>query len=232
MLMRSVFAGVALSALLAASANAATTLSWSAADTGVGQTLNFNGFVGTPASQTVISGLTSQITYTLSTVGNGGKTWTFGYDVANTSGGDTTAARLSSFGFDVSAPVNGVSSTGLFDVASNGSSSIPNGIGVVDVCFRTVANGNCNGGNGGILLGQSASGFITLTFASSQGALDLDNFYVRYQSVAPSTISNSASGIPTGSAVPEPATWAMMIVGFGLTGTLARRARRTAVLAA
>jgi hypothetical protein len=30
----------------------------------------------------------------------------------------------------------------------------------------------------------------------------------------------------TGSAVPEPATWAMMITGFGLAGTALRAARR------
>jgi len=36
---------------------------------------------------------------------------------------------------------------------------------------------------------------------------------------------------PRGSAVPEPATWAMMIAGFGLIGAAARR-RRSGMAAA
>lgn len=34
-------------------------------------------------------------------------------------------------------------------------------------------------------------------------------------------------GLPGSIAVPEPATWAMMILGFGLAGTMVRRGRRT-----
>ena len=39
------------------------------------------------------------------------------------------------------------------------------------------------------------------------------------------------SGTTTGAAVPEPATWAMMIAGFGLVGGTLRRRRTTAVIA-
>lgn len=50
--------------------------------------------------------------------------------------------------------------------------------------------------------GESISG---LTFASSQNSFEVDDI--------------------SGSAVPEPATWAMMIAGFGLAGTALRRRR-------
>ncbi|HEY9234910.1 MAG TPA: PEPxxWA-CTERM sorting domain-containing protein [Phenylobacterium sp.] len=56
--------------------------------------------------------------------------------------------------------------------------------------------------------GESITG---LTFASSQNSFEIDDI--------------------SGSAVPEPATWAMMIAGFGLAGTALRR-RRTAFAAA
>lgn len=36
----------------------------------------------------------------------------------------------------------------------------------------------------------------------------------------------AVTGAPIGSAVPEPATWAMMIAGFGLAGAAVRKARR------
>lgn len=40
-------------------------------------------------------------------------------------------------------------------------------------------------------------------------------------------IANSVGGITTQAAIPEPATWTMMILGFGLVGTLLRQRRRT-----
>lgn len=56
--------------------------------------------------------------------------------------------------------------------------------------------------------GESISG---LTFASSQNSFEIDDI--------------------SGSAVPEPATWAMMIAGFGLAGAAIRRRRSTLAFA-
>ena len=226
-------AAAAITAFSFGTATAATTLSWNSGDTGVGYTQDFNGFVGSPEAPTVISGLTSKITYTLSSVGDSGKIWTFAYDIANTSTAPTTTSRISSFGFDVGTKVKSASSTGAYAYASAPGSNIPNGIGKIDVCFTELETGNCTGGgSGGLTLGQSGSGTFTLKFGSGQSDLDLTSFYVRYQSVMPNDISGSASGVPIpGSAIPEPATWAMLIAGFGLAGSAIRRRRRDFALA-
>ena len=51
--------------------------------------------------------------------------------------------------------------------------------------------------------------------------------YMNSQNGGPVDYSFRITQISAGP-IPEPATWAMMIVGFGLTGGLMRRARRTA----
>lgn len=225
-------AGVALGLMSFSAASAATVLNWSSTDTGVGYTQNFNGFVGSPGSPTVISGLTSQITYTLNSVGNGGKTWTLAYNIANTSSAPTTASRISSFGFDVTGSnPSSASSTGAYKYADAPGGNIPNGIGTVDVCFTAVSQGTCTGNGGGLTYGQSGSGTLTLTFSSGRSTLELTDLYTRYQAVSPSSISDSASGVPV-SAVPEPATWAMMIIGFGAVGSIVRTSRRRTAFSA
>jgi len=70
-----------------------------------------------------------------------------------------------------------------------------------------------NPSNNGVFWANVGSGeYISgLTFASSQNSFEIDDI--------------------SGSAVPEPATWAMMIAGFGLAGAALRR-RRTIFAAA
>lgn len=60
----------------------------------------------------------------------------------------------------------------------------------------------------------STTPFTTMTFTNQAGASVGDGF-----SVDNLTFSSSA-------AVPEPASWAMMIAGFGLVGTMVRRRRK------
>jgi hypothetical protein len=64
--------------------------------------------------------------------------------------------------------------------------------------------------------------------------VELSNFAVRYQSITGAQGGNSGIGVGTPSvdAVPEPATWAMMIGGFGLVGGALRRRRSLASVSA
>jgi hypothetical protein len=142
-----------------------------------------------------------------------------------------TDSRISIFGFNVDpnvAPAS-ASATGLFggSVASSGNNP------AVELCFKVATNGNnCTGGGGnGLLIDDDpATGTLTLNFASAPTTVTLDNFYIRYQTLA-STASNETSARGTGTvvatpAVPEPATWGMMILGFGLVGASMRYRRR------
>ena len=73
---------------------------------------------------------------------------------------------------------------------------------------------------------QSISGSFQLDYPTSLTSLSLDSFAVRYQSLgANGSGSGTGLGTPT-PAVPEPATWAMMLIGFGATGFAMRRTRR------
>src|SRR5690606_10389292 len=136
------------------------------------------------------------------------------------------------FGFDVvGATVTGNSSTGLYGHAGMGD-NYPEGVGVLDVCFKATANGNCTGGQQGLLSGESASGTLALTFAGTPGSITLDNFTTRCQLTSPK-VNGADSGVgigtPITSAVPEPATWALMILGFGAVGMGMRRRKAATV---
>jgi hypothetical protein len=60
-------------------------------------------------------------------------------------------------------------------------------------------------------------------------AQTLENFY--FLNLTQKTVLAAFSPEPGGVAVPEPATWALMILGFGSTGAMLRR-RRTSLFAA
>jgi hypothetical protein len=66
---------------------------------------------------------------------------------------------------------------------------------------------------------------LTLTFAGGSDA------YGDGRIVAWYNVSNITYGGAYGGAVPEPATWAMMLVGFGLIGATARGRRQVALAA-
>jgi hypothetical protein len=88
-----------------------------------------------------------------------------------------------------------------------------------------------------VLDGTSTSGQFRLDFASRPASLTLTDLYVRYQSIDSTALRlNDGSGAGTvvsgssvGPAVPEPATWAMMLVGFGAMGAVMRRRQRATI---
>ena len=196
---------------------------------GGSQTINqsFLGFGGTPAVN--IPELTGTLALAFTGTSNGGLTYNFTYTVDNTS---SAVSSLSGFGFNVNPDISGATSTGLYQYV-NTTSNVPN-IGSVDVCFNSGSSNSCAGagsGSGGLLpSGGVASGTLALTFGTAYSQIDLTNFYVRYQGVAGVTGVTSAVGRPVTPPVPEPATWAMMLLGFGGIGMAMRRRRRNGAL--
>ena len=119
---------------------------------------------------------------------------------------------MSGFAFNTDPNITSASSTGAFSYSTL-SSNYPNGIGSVDVCFKSASTGSCaGGGGGGLNAGQSGTGTFTLSFLQPVSSLTLSDFYVRYQSVSGVPGVTSASGTGTlntssssgGTPVPEP----------------------------
>lgn len=226
-------------ALLAAATLAATSLSspvnaqvtLTSADTNP-FTIVMNGFVD--QGGTIIPGLSSELTLTLQSVGPGnvaGDTdWTFTYSLANTSGSPLTAATVTAFGFNSSLPVDLDTSTvsGTYAVISDGQVSQGNAFNL-DICAKNGQDNNCAGspGNTGVAIGDPAgTGTLVLELASLDTSVTLSDFTVRYQAITgPEGTPGSAIGqeVP---GVPEPTSWAMMLVGFGATGYAMRRRRK------
>lgn len=99
---------------------------------------------------------------------------------------------------------------------------------LVDFCIT--AGPNCNGtSSGGPDLGETVNGTFVLAFLGADpGNVTLDNFHVRWQSTGLDG-QGSATGeqIP---GVPEPGTWALMLMGFAGAGFALRRRRRSELL--
>lgn len=219
---------------------------------GDSKTITYNGLIDRSGH----SGLTASMNLTLDNITFNGSRYMadFSYDLSNTSGGLITGSRISIFGFNVAS--NGFSQgfslgandlNGLFPDNARGNFPGAGNINA-DICFKRGSQ-NCAGGGGtGLVLGESTSGTFTLAFNSqSLDAVAFDDFLVRYQSIYGRTEGKKskklqgASGIGWGTAidnpvetpvVPEPATWAMMITGFGMMGAAIRRRRRVATVTA
>lgn len=190
------------------------------------QTMHFNGSM----DGTIIDGLTSSLTLTFNGI-NGG-VWSFGYELTNTSGLPLTSSSVTSLGFDVDPDVapSSISVDGGFNTVASG--SISNAT-QVEACFKTGQGNNCAGGGSiGFDMGETASGTFTLGPPIGTDQLIFSNFVVRYQRINGPGIVNDGSGIGVPhSPVPEPATWAMMLLGFGLLGGAIRSAKRRQRLA-
>jgi hypothetical protein len=189
------------------------------------QTIYLNGLTDGP---TVIAGLTAALTLSFTSVTNSGLTYNFSYSMFNSSSAPITASRISSFGFNTNPNVTGGSVTGTFDVLRLGDSYpiIPD----PEVCvFNPNGKGGvCTGSGGGIDIGDTGSGTLSLTFGSAPGSITLSDFVDRYQSIEGAGNVTSAVGVHT--TVPEPATWGMMLLGFAGIGMALRRRRRSGAL--
>jgi PEP-CTERM motif len=194
---------------------------------------NFNGYSGNGAPS--IAGLSSSIAFNF--LGTSGNRYNFSYALNNTSAAPINAARLTIFAFN--ANPNSVSvSVGAgnqFNVVASGPQ--PNGLQPAEICFKDAGPaGNCAGANQGLAIGGTSNGTFSLNFASLPTALTLDGFTVRYQGIASGALGisgGSASGLvitPVVS-VPEPASWGLLIAGFGLVGGQIRRKRAAVALA-
>jgi hypothetical protein len=158
--------------------------------------INFDGNVST---QTV-AGLSSSALFTFTgfTTNQNKTVATFDVKLNNTSSGSIDS-RVSGLGFNTSGTLLSSSVSGLFGNSVLGG-SFPNQFGKMDVCFT---DGNtCQGGqNGGVssdssLPGTFGSGLfnLALTLDGSLNTLTLDNFGVRYQSIAGTSLGTSGTG--------------------------------------
>lgn len=224
--------GVLALVAISAPANAATFVA-----AGDSHIVHFDGFAGG-----VVNGLTSKLTLTFNGFTNGGTLANFSYTIANTSAAPVTASRVSSFGWDIDTPnfsfANSTESSPTYSLRDGGQFPQPNdGGGPREFCLS--AGPNCGGGaGGGILLGGSETSSFAIAFTSSQAQVALSNFVARYQSIDGAGQVSSAIGRPTTPppppppVVPEPATWAMLIIGFGLVGSAMRRRQGVASVSA
>jgi hypothetical protein len=193
------------------------TITVTGATSGGTAVINFDGNV----EGSTVPGLTSQLSLTYA--GLVGGDYRFTYSLLNNS---TVNSRLSGLAFNTDPNITGGTATGMFtNLLTN--VNFPNGIGGVEVCLQDGGSGCAGGGNGGILAGAApGTGSFTLDFgASTPSVINLSNFAVRYQSIVGVQAGTSGTGRPVGP-VPEPGTWAMMLLGFGAIGTALRRSRR------
>ena len=196
------------------------------------------GALGTAAhAQTFTAGTTEQYTFgddlglggaalldlTLDTVVNG--LFTFSYDLTNNTDGTLNPqGRVTSFGFNdgTAVALDGDIVNGDFGSIDISGATYPNGHGTIAVCLFE-ANGSCTGNGDGIALGDTFSGTFTLLYDASLTSLDLSGFVVRYQSMGATGQLSSTGSVGE---VPEPATWAMMLLGMGGIGYSMRRRRK------
>ena len=238
----SAFYAAAIIALPAAPASAALVLNADGSLTASGGsggsvTVDFDGQVDN--GTTVIPGLTSSITYTFvsAVTSSGNTTYTFDYNVTNTSSSPITDSRVTIFGFGNVIPnvavIDGpgpndppnADASGTFTLA--GSGNVPTGFGTAELCFKDGGGtNNCSGGgNGGVAFGDSGSGQFWMTFTGTPASITLADLFVRYQGIEGAGDITSAIGRPT-DAIPEPGTWAMLLLGFAGAGFAIRRSRR------
>jgi hypothetical protein len=176
--------------------------------------------------------------FTGTTVNGADTIYNFMWSLENTSDGgvQTNGANISGFGFNVSggtldlatsyvntdAPNNGAAAIDSID-----SGNISNGDNKLDICFT--GNTCAGGGDAGPTAGETFTGTLGIEFSSlDSGAITLTNPIIRFQNTLP---TGSDIGTPGGTPpMPEPGTWALMLLGFGVTGMAIRRSRKASLL--
>ncbi|GAO40160.1 hypothetical protein SCH01S_45_00030 [Sphingomonas changbaiensis NBRC 104936] len=94
---------------------------------------------------------------------------------------------------------------------------------VIGIHFGAAVGAGANG------IGVPGGG--TAFYRFDAGVAGIQQLALKYQGLSSAVIYKTGTFTPPPS-VPEPATWAMMIGGFGLLGTAVRRRRRTGAAAA
>jgi hypothetical protein len=222
--------------LVALSAAAAPAAAATFVNAGDSYTAYMNGLVDSIGGGTTpVPGLLAELTFTFT--GFSGQFANFDYKVVNTSVAPMIGSAVKVFAFDVTSAtvVSGSTATGDYStVVLNSGAGFPN-VGSVnrlfELCFNSGNAGNCSGGgNGGTEINQTDTGTMSIKLASAVNTITLGNFGVRWQELdSPSLNLNGGSGVgdqytPT-DVIPEPATWAMLIAGFGVVGATMRRRR-------
>jgi hypothetical protein len=202
-------AGISLTASPAFAQSA--TVNGATLSTGQSTTIHFGGPAGTTASADLFLTLTSANTST--------GAYNFSYTFTNT---NPSVSNLVNFGFTTAPTLLSISGTGMnFYLDPN---NFPGGF-TVNACAGPSGNNTCDAANGQADL---FSGTFNLGFAANTSSITLANFVDRYASLTQLN-GISGEGTPVGG-VPEPATWAMMLLGFGGIGMAMRRSRRSATL--
>lgn len=226
--LKTALAGLALASAVPTSA---AIVSYNGTDYALGSTITifFDGFT----NGSVVPGLTSTLTLTFNSVNALGD-YVFTYALTNTSNGTLQPfSEVTAFGFNTNpnpdlANSSITSTAALADdqLTNIAAGSISNGTSV-EICGS--GGPTCaGGGSSGPDVGETSGGQFILAFIGGDpGTVTLSNATVRYQSTG-LTGTGSAIGRPT-PPVPEPATWAMMLFGFGAVGYTLRRRRRTGI---
>ena len=223
--LKTALAGLALASAVPTSA---AIVSYDGTNYNVGDTITvlFDGSTG----GVTVPGLTSTLTLLFSGVDAAGD-YIFTYALTNTSNGALQpSSEVTAFGFNTN-PNPDVAASSITSTAVDAddrltgisSGSISNGTSV-EICGT--GGPNCaGGGSTGPDVGETSGGQFILAFIGGDpGTVTLTNATVRYQSTG---LTGSGSAIGTPTAVPEAATWAMMLFGFGAVGYSLRRRRRT-----
>ncbi len=232
--MKTIFkAAVAGLALMGAVPTSAAIVSYNGTNYNPGDiiTIFFDGFT----NGSVVPGLTSTLSLTFNSV-NGAGDYVFTYALMNTSSGALQpGSEVTAFGFNTN-PNPDVANSSITSTAALAddrltnisSGSISNGTSV-EICGT--GGPNCaGGGSSGPDVGETSGGQFILAFTGADpGTVTLTNATVRYQSTG---LNGQGSAIgrdtpPPPPVVPEPATWAMMLLGFSAVGFSMRRRRKT-----